>query len=102
MKIDLLDAAEEDLLKHIEPYSRFLGTCSMCGGKLQPASTQLTPPSACADEAERKGEVALVHCKSGNSRAAALCIAHLMRRHRWCLFHSLSSSFFSCAVCREL
>ncbi|ELR15452.1 dual specificity phosphatase, catalytic domain containing protein [Acanthamoeba castellanii str. Neff] len=57
--IDLLDAAEEDLLKHIEPYSRFL------------------------DEAERKGEVALVHCKSGNSRAAALCIAHLMRRHRW-------------------
>jgi hypothetical protein len=26
MQIDLLDAAEEDLLKHIEPYSHFLGT----------------------------------------------------------------------------
>jgi len=48
------------------------------------------------DKALEREEVCLIHCKSGNSRAAALCIGYLMYHNNW----SLAKAFSFAKSCR--
>lgn len=51
----------------------------------------LALPLAClADEAQRRGGVCLVHCKSGMSRSGSVAIAYLMHAKQMTLLDALT------------
>lgn len=59
LRIELADVDSADMAPHLEPVYAFI------------------------EEARAAGHAVLVHCGAGVSRSATLCIAYLMRRHRW-------------------